>query len=102
MDLAHQEQVCNFGYPQGKCGHFPAGAAAHAAHFSVLQDEPREPLLRIIYVLEKDHVPVEHGTVACLKRGGFSPPIDDALLAAQANAFVASYRRREKSVVETA
>jgi hypothetical protein len=74
---ATQREVCNCGYARGSCGRFPAGEAADAVRFSLLDG-------RLIYVLEKDHAPIEHGEI---------DPLTDSRepLASQARAFLASW-----------
>jgi hypothetical protein len=75
---AIQQDVCNCGYARGRCEHFPAGQAADAVRFSLLNE-------RLIYVLEKDHAPVEHGEIN---------PVTDRRepLASQGRAFLESWR----------
>jgi hypothetical protein len=75
---AVQREVCNCGYARGRCDRFPVGQAADAVRFSVLGE-------RLIYVLERDHAPVEHGEI---------DPITDSRepLATQARAFLESWR----------
>ena len=52
-----QREFCNTGYARGRCGRFPLNAEADAVRFSVGCDGA------IVYILEKDHSPVRHGTV---------------------------------------
>jgi hypothetical protein len=52
-----QREVCNSGYARGRCAHFPAGMDADAVRFSMGADG------RLIYILEKDHAPLEHGEI---------------------------------------
>jgi hypothetical protein len=47
-------EPCNFGYGRGSCPWFPADASADAVHFTEFRGG-------VIFILEKDHVPVEHG-----------------------------------------
>jgi len=78
---------CNFGYARGECGKFPSDAAVDAVRFAV---DSREPgLVRILYVLEREHAPLEHGrlTFSIADRrleGAETSP----LLEAQARVFV--------------
>ncbi len=51
-----QREVCNCGYARGLCAHFPNDANADAVRFSIVGE-------RLIYILEKDHAPLEHGEV---------------------------------------
>ena len=93
-DLAegHQEDCCNFGYARGRCDRFPADAA-DAVRFSVTDETPSRVLL--VYVVEKDHAPIEHGTLEYAISDGLlnGPPISD-VLAQQARAFLESYLSR--------
>lgn len=75
---AIQRDVCNCGYARGRCDRFPSGEAPDALRFSLLSE-------RLIYVLEKDHAPVEHGEIN---------PVTDPRepLASQARAFMESWR----------
>jgi hypothetical protein len=52
-----QRAVCNSGYARGRCEHFPAGMEADAVRFSMRANG------RLIYILEKDHEPLEHGEI---------------------------------------
>ena len=78
---AVQREICNCGYARGRCDRFPSSKAADepadAVRFSALEE-------RLIYVLERDHAPVEHGEI---------DPITDPRepLASQARAFMASW-----------
>ena len=54
---AVQRETCNCGYARGRCAHFPEDAAADAVRFSMGSEG------RLIYILEKDHAPLEHGEV---------------------------------------
>ena len=89
----HQEECCNFGYARTRCDRFPGGSAADAVRFSVTDDTPDR--LAVVYVVEKDHAPADHGTleydVADASLDG--SPISD-VLAQQARAFIESYLRR--------
>jgi hypothetical protein len=72
--------LCNTGYARGRCDRFPAGAFADAVRFSRTADG------RLIYILEKDHAPVEHGEMDAAR-----DPREP--LASQARAFLASSPR---------
>ncbi len=74
----HQYELCNHGYARGLCEHFPASCSTDAVRFSVTCEEP----LRLVYILEKDHAPIEHGELA-----------PNSIVVSQACAFVASYLR---------
>lgn len=78
-----QRELCNCGYARGRCENFPASAAADAVRFSVISNEP----LRLIYILEKDYAPLEHGEMV------LSALAPEDLLSRQARAFVESHSR---------
>ncbi len=85
-----QRELCNRGYAKGECDCFPADAPADAVRFSITGAE--DGCIRFVYVLERDHAPVEHGALEY--RGDLAGAEGREVLAAQARAFVASYRRR--------
>ena len=76
---ATQREVCNIGYARGRCDRFPAERVADAVRFSAAGD-------RLVYILEKDHAPVEHGEI-----DSATDPREP--LASQARAFAESWRR---------
>jgi hypothetical protein len=86
------QQFCNFGYARAKCGRVPADKA-DAVRFTISQD--REGLVRIYWVIEKDHLPLDHGPLE-YSRGAadFQTAHPDACVARQAQAYVSSYLRR--------
>jgi hypothetical protein len=73
-----QFELCNHGYARGRCESFPNSSPADAVRFSITCDEP----LRLVYILEKNHAPLEFGE--------FAP---NQILAAQARAFLSSHAR---------
>ena len=75
--------LCNHGYARAECQHFPADRKADAVRFSITQEEP----LRLVYILEKDHAPLEYGVIEAAREA------PGPVLAAQARAFLASYAR---------
>jgi hypothetical protein len=79
-----ERELCNQGYARGRCEHFPAACAADAVRSSVTG----ETSLGLVYILEKDHAPLEHGEI-----DPASLPPEQPMLAAQARAFIASLRR---------
>lgn len=87
---ACQREFCNRGYARGQCECFPPDATADAIRFSITGEE--DGRVRLVYVMEKDHKPVEHGPLEFTEtlRGAEGREI----LAAQAGAFLESYRRR--------
>ena len=96
----HHDDPCNFGYARGRCDRFPGGNAADAVRFSVTEDTPNR--LLVAYVVEKDHAPVEFGTleyvIADARLDG--PPISDVLVQ-QARAFLESYLSRRTRSART-
>jgi hypothetical protein len=90
---SHQRELCNCGYARGRCDRFPGDSAADAVRFSVTDDTAAR--LLVVYVVEKDHAPAEHGTleysVADARLDG--PYISDVLVQ-QARAFLESYLHR--------
>ena len=87
-----QDELCNNGYARGRCDRFPGGSAPDAVRFSVTEDTPNRLLL--VYVVEKDHAPVEFGALeyAIDDARLDGPPISD-VLTRQARAFLESYLR---------
>ena len=77
-----QLDLCNSGYARGLCPRFPANAPADAVRFSLLISVDE-----IIYILEKDHAPLEHGRLGLDRLDG------DTTLLAQARAFVGAHRK---------
>jgi hypothetical protein len=55
--------ACNFGYARGRCTAFPADAAADAVRFTKYNGE-------VLYILERECAPVEHGPVGRLAGRG--------------------------------
>jgi hypothetical protein len=87
--------LCNLGYARGTCGRFPAAQdGPDAVRFNISSDEGS--LLRIDYVMERDHHPFAHGPLKFSISGGdFSnlPPGEN--FGKQARAYVESYLRRK-------
>jgi hypothetical protein len=52
-------EYCNFGYGRGRCSRFPADNPVDAVRFTRYKGD-------IIYVLEKECTPVEHGRASAL------------------------------------
>ncbi|MGH9591539.1 MAG: hypothetical protein ACRD5L_00500 [Bryobacteraceae bacterium] len=90
---ARQRELCNCGYARGRCDRFPGDSAADAIRFSVTGDD--DGLIRLVYIVERDHAPAEHATLeyAVAEARLDGPPTSD-LLARQAQAFLESYLRR--------
>jgi hypothetical protein len=87
-----QRELCNCGYARDRCGRLPADAR-DAIRFSVIGDTGGH--VRIIWVIEKDHSPVEFGMLEYAE-GKLSSENFSAtpLLTAQATAFIRSYLDR--------
>ena len=100
-DEAALGQCCNMGYARRTCPRFPAGDGPDAVRFTVSSHEG--DILRIYYVVERDHHPFAHGSLACSMASGqwTSAPVDDTLQR-QAQAYVESYLRRKKESVSRA
>lgn len=86
-------ELCNGGYARGRCPHFPAAAPADAHRFSVSSDD--NSLIRICYVVERDHFPSGHGVLEYSAGGTLRSGPDDPLLLQQAHSFLQSYLRRK-------
>jgi hypothetical protein len=99
---------CNFGYARGDCPHFPVAAEADAVRFSIAHADIA--VITVRYCLERDHRPVDHGTLTfhCAAggsggglrldgAGAFDPPHSNAMVSRLAEAYVASYLARRKS-----
>lgn len=90
---AHQRELCNCGYARTRCDRFPEGSAPDAVRFSVTGETVTR--LSIIYVIEKDHAPVEHGTIEYgVEDARLEGPNISDVLVQQARAFLESYLRR--------
>ena len=85
-----QLELCNRGYARGPCERFPAQVVADAYRFSVVED--RGETVRVVWVAEREHSPVEHGVMEFVERIGLAPGADP--LTAQAQAFAEGYLRR--------
>lgn len=77
---------CNFGYARGKCPRFPEDASTDALRFLVL--ERSSETVRVLYVFERDHAPVEHGVLVYEKETRAVTGAASERLARQARFFV--------------
>jgi hypothetical protein len=92
-DDAVLRDYCNLGYARGRCPQFP-GSGPDALRFSVVGDRHR--LLRIFYVLEKEHATVEHGTLEYSEETReFLVGHSNRIIEQQAGAYAASYVHRK-------
>lgn len=89
-----QLDCCNLGYAAASgCSRFPLDGAPEAVRFAVARDQ--NSLVLIQYVVEKGHLPHEHGTLEFDRDcGRFRAAPDNAVLARQAQVYVELYLRR--------
>ena len=85
-------ELCNCGYARGRCERFPVGAAGDAVRLSLMDEADGK--LRMTWIIEAEHVPVEHGTIVYDLREGSMEGSQDAVMSAQVRALVATYLRR--------
>ena len=86
-------ELCNWGYARGRCDRFPADAPVDAVRFSVVAAD--EGSVRLIYVLERDHAPAEHGVIEySIASRVFAAGEASALLLSQAHKFAETYLRK--------
>lgn len=92
---SEQRELCNCGYARDRCDRIPPGAP-DAVRFSV--SDEAHGRLQITWAIERDHSPIEFGTfeyVAAPEGGdgklSLGNALGNALLTAQALAFVRSY-----------
>ena len=86
-------ELCNMGYARGRCPRYPRAGEGDAVRFLIARDQ--EDLIRIEYVVERNHHPHMHGVLEYSRAlGDFSGLSANVLLARQAQAFVTSYLRR--------
>lgn len=76
------EEVCNWGYARGRCPRFPADQPVDALRLTQLKEDSG---IRLVWIEEADHRPLEHGD--------WTPGCRGAALDAQARAFLARQRR---------
>jgi len=87
------DAYCNLGYARGRCARFPAACGADAARFTIVSDDGA--VLRLYYVLERDHRPFAHGPLEfSVAQGALTTPTEGELTGLQARAYAASYLRR--------
>jgi hypothetical protein len=88
--------MCNTGYARRRCSRFPESSTADAVRFSLARaaetrDGKSLDLPRVLYVLEKDHFPVEHGEIGPSTEG-------HQVLNRQARAFLEAHPERSAPV----
>jgi hypothetical protein len=88
---AEEPRLCNFGYARGLCSHFPEGSAADAVRFSVAGNANGE--VRLVWILEKDHAPLDHGVVEYHESTGEFVEGLGGALGVQAKVFLENYLR---------
>jgi hypothetical protein len=95
---SRQRELCNCGYARGRCDRFPGTSPADAVRFSVTGDTLAR--LSMVYVVEKDHAPAEHGVLEYVVGDARleGPPVSDVLMH-QARAFLESYLSRRPNVL---
>jgi hypothetical protein len=82
--------LCNCGYARGRCDRFPPGSEADAVRFSITSLEV--DLVRLTYVLERGHAPVEHGTLKyAIRESRLVDTPARPILEMQAKAFLESH-----------
>jgi len=75
--------LCSFGYARGQCPRFPRDARTDAHRFS--PPAHGAPTPEVLYVVEENGWPVQHGTL--------TPDSSGAILARQAQAWMENYSR---------
>jgi len=86
--------LCNLGYAAQQCPRFPANADADAVRFTIARDEGG--VVGLYFVAEKNHLPHSHGPLEYSRSAGtFTVAHADAILQRQAEAYLASYLRRQ-------
>lgn len=87
--------LCNLGYARETCARFPASLdLPDAVRFTISGHQGS--VLRLYYVIERDHRPFAHGPLEySTAAGGFSSLPEGENFARQAWAYVESYLRRK-------
>lgn len=87
------QESCNRGYARQRCTRMPE-SAADAVRFSVDQGAARDRnrVVRLIWIREKDHSPLDHGSVELTAEGGLDPAqFPDTTLARQAQVYLETF-----------
>jgi hypothetical protein len=86
-------ELCNMGYARRRCPRYPQTDAGDATRFLIARD--RDDLIRIEYVVERNHHPHAHGALEYGRAlGDLTGSVEDTVLTRQALAYVTSYLRR--------
>jgi hypothetical protein len=94
------EAFCNLGYASS-CAWAPQERAWDAVRFSVSTPEDRNAnnparVLRLLYVCERDHLPVVHGDLLMdLEAGTWQRGHEDARIQKMAECFLESYLKKK-------
>jgi hypothetical protein len=91
------DAFCNLGYARGRCARFPAACGPDAARFTIVSDDGA--VLRLYYVLERDHRPYAHGPLEfSVALNELTTAAEGELTGLQARAYAQScLRRRSES-----
>jgi hypothetical protein len=89
---AGEAKLCNFGYARGLCASFPEATVADAVRFSVAGS--LDGVVKMVWILEKDHAPLEHGFLEYRESTGEFVEAAEGVLGDQARAFVENYLGR--------
>jgi len=88
--------LCNQGYARGSCGEFPRESDPDAIRFGIARDSGG--IVRIVFVVESNHLPHEHGAVEYSRESGqFVQAPAEEIPRKQAQAYLESYLRRKPS-----
>lgn len=86
---AELRDFCNLGYA-AECPHMPVECYADCVRFAVAKDEGER--IALYYVYERDHAPVDWGTVAYdLRTQQWAWTINNACVQRQAECYLAVY-----------
>jgi hypothetical protein len=88
-----EQSPCNLGYARGRCALFPEGDGPDAVRFTIASHG--DAGIGVYYVMERDHEPFAHGPLDYSFTSGIAPG-ENAALAIQAGAYVASYLHRKQ------
>lgn len=96
-DEATLRESCSFGYARGTCERHPAGECPDAVRISPMPGDG--PLIKLVYVLERAHAPLEHGTAvysAADKRWIAAP--QNEIVRRQAEVYAEGFAQRKYGV----